>query len=357
MKIGLLAYHSACNMGATLQLLSSYGYWQKAGHEPIVINWVPKDLEESYIRRTPKVQYDEHWVLRKQLWRETDLCRTAKDIAHVIEKEGIQAIIIGSDAVTQHHPWLSRICLSKKHIIWLSQYSTDRMFPNPFWGTFNDFLAKPIPTALMSASSQDSAYSLISHNLKSDMAKRLAAHKYISVRDSWTQNMITDITNGKIIPLVTPDPVFAFNYNAGEKISPRQDILKRYNLPDKYFLLSFHNKKTVSQLWIDEFYRLASSIGYTCVLLPFSERSSYGSLPNSINLPLSPLDWYALIKYSSGYIGHNMHPLIVSLHNKIPFFSFDHYGQNRLSGLITNDRSSKILHILSLLQRISENDD
>ena len=48
MKIGLLAYHSACNMGATLQLLSSYGYWQKVGHEPVVINWIPQDLEDFY---------------------------------------------------------------------------------------------------------------------------------------------------------------------------------------------------------------------------------------------------------------------------------------------------------------------
>ena len=32
MKIGLLAYHSACNFGATLQLLSTYRYLLKAGY-------------------------------------------------------------------------------------------------------------------------------------------------------------------------------------------------------------------------------------------------------------------------------------------------------------------------------------
>lgn len=45
-----------------------------------------------------------------------------------------------------------------------------------------------------------------------------------------------------------------------------------------------------------------------------------------IDLPLSPLDWYYLIKYSQGYVGELMHPIIVCLHNSIPFFCFDQYG-------------------------------
>ena len=43
-----------------------------------------------------------------------------------------------------------------------------------------------------------------------------------------------------------------------------------------------------------------------------------------------------------------MHPIVVSIHNNIPFFSFDNYGQRRLNGLMPDDHSSKILHILSL---------
>ena len=62
--------------------------------------------------------------------------------------------------------------------------------------------------------------------------------------------------------------------------------------------------------------------------------------------PLLPLDWYALIKYSQGYIGHNMHPIVVSLHNANPFFAFDNYGMKRLNGFLSNDHSSKIKHIL-----------
>ena len=76
MKIGLLSYHAVCNFGATLQLLSTCGYLCKHGHTPIIINWVPKDLEESYKVHTPDVQYIRQQELRDQIWNETALCRT-----------------------------------------------------------------------------------------------------------------------------------------------------------------------------------------------------------------------------------------------------------------------------------------
>ena len=43
-----------------------------------------------------------------------------------------------------------------------------------------------------------------------------------------------------------------------------------------------------------------------------------------------------------------MHPIVVSLTNDVPFFSFDNYGRARIKSLITNESSSKIKHILSL---------
>lgn len=52
MKIGLLAYHAACNFGAFLQLLSTVEYIKKQGDEPIVINWIPKDFSKDYEKRS-----------------------------------------------------------------------------------------------------------------------------------------------------------------------------------------------------------------------------------------------------------------------------------------------------------------
>lgn len=41
-----------------------------------------------------------------------------------------------------------------------------------------------------------------------------------------------------------------------------------------------------------------------------------------------------------------MHPIVVSLHNQISFFSFDNYGIKKCKNIFVNDRSSKIKHVL-----------
>ena len=43
-----------------------------------------------------------------------------------------------------------------------------------------------------------------------------------------------------------------------------------------------------------------------------------------------------------------MHPIVVSIVNSIPFFSFDNYGIPVINGKPTNGETSKIYHILSM---------
>ena len=313
MKIGLLAYHSVCNFGATLQLLSTYTYLLNHRHTPIIINWVPEDLEEYYRSCTPKTQFECQKSVRRQLWKETDLCRNSQEVAQAIRKEGIEAVIVGSDAVAQCHPFLERVTFPCKTVIAIGKNTSDREYPNPFWGVWQDNLEHPIPMAVMSASCQDSSYRLIPSGMRKEMRKRIASYKYLSVRDTWTRDMMAYLSKNQVVPPVTPDPVFAFNQNAKSLIPTREDILKRFHLPEEYILLSFLDKSypSVSQEWIDALARLAEAEGVTCVMLPFSHGNSFGSLPHSISLPLSPIDWYALIKYSQGYVGNNMHPIVV----------------------------------------------
>ena len=269
-------------------------------------------------------------------------------MAEAIEENGIEAVIIGSDAVAQHHPLLERFVFPCRTIIGINKNTEDREYPNPFWATWADFLKKEIPVAAMSVSCQDSKFRLIPKRLRIDMGERIMAYKYLSVRDTWTQQMMEYLTHGKRKPEVTPDPVFAINENADKWIPDKEEILRKYQLPENYILLTFPlSHPTVSQNWINEFSQLAHNDGKECVLLPFSHADSFGTLPHTIKLPLPPTDWYALIKYSSGYVGHNMHPIVVSLHNHVPFFSFDTYGTKRFNGLLADDSSSKIKHILN----------
>ena len=346
MNIGLLAYNAVCNFGANLQLLSTVEYIKKTGNIPYVINWVPYSLEKGILRR-PIAQQEAHIDFRRNYFNETKLCRTSEDIANVIRENNIEAVIIGSDAIAQHHPLLSRIHFPDRRIISIRRVTEDRMFPNPFWGTFNDYLDHKIPIAIISASCQNSSYKLFPKTVVKDMYKYASRYSYLSTRDDWTRDMYCFLSKGQLKPSVTPDPVFGFNYNVSF-IPSKEEITQKFHLNEKYILFSFYNNRRLNVEWLSNFEKQANAKGLQCVAMAFPEGICFNHpFEKKIDNPLSPLDWYALIKYSSGYIGHNMHPIVVSLHNSVPFFSFDNYGITKL-GIFVNEKSSKIYHILNL---------
>lgn len=353
MRIGILTYHAACNFGANLQALSTYSYLKNQGHTPLVIDWMTQELENYYRRSIPLPQYLAHQRFRQEKLVMTKPCYTDDDIVKVIKDENIEAIIVGSDAVMQHHSYISRVVFPSRHIISVSKIGQDRMCPNPFWGSFLHLLQKRIPIAFMSASSQNSAYRSMTNKERTTAASLLSNYTYISTRDDWTANMVYWITHGRIMPEVTPDPVFAFNYNVKEQLS-EEYIRTKFNIKGRYYLLSFHDSKTVSMRWLSEFQEIASESNIECIAMAFPNGIKYKHpFKHTIDIPLSPMEWFALIRYSDGYIGHNMHPIVVSLHNAVPCFSFDNYGVVRLK-IFVNEKSSKIYHIMKSF-RLLEN--
>jgi len=342
MKIGILSYHWVANFGANLQVLSTVNYITKLGYEAIVINWIPIDLEQIYINRTPEVQIKEHQRFAKQFFITTKVCRTEFDIAEAIRENSIDFVIIGSDTVFTYKPFLDRIKLCRKGLKYFKP-AIDSDFPNPFWGNFID-LVPNIPVAVMSASAQNTKYKLIlSGNRKKMFEKALCKFCYITVRDIWTKKMINYLTQNKINPKLTPDPVFAFNLNSPVYLTKEQ-ILNKFNLPEKYILIS-SGSKIINEKWVKDIENIFQKKEYTLVELPKTQGLHESSLSHKIRLPLSPIDWYYLIKYAGGYIGELMHPIIVCLHNAVPFFSIDSYGFK--NGSKGNQESSKIYQILS----------
>lgn len=342
MKIGVLTYHAACNYGANLQALSTISYLRNRGYEPIVINWMTKQLENRYRKKTPPIQYEEHKLFRERYFPMTNRCYTGRDIANVVNRESIDAIIVGSDAVMQTNPFKSRIYKPNIHHILPFTFPTkDTICPNPFWGSFYKRLKRDIPMCFMSASSQNSPY-MKSTKWEKEISKRLLEQfSYISTRDDWTSKMVGYFTDGTIIPPITPDPVFAFNFNVKEQPT-EEDIRRRFNLSGKYCLVSYHQDIPVTETWLKELEKKQNQKGVECVAFPFPQGIEFNHpFEKQIDLPLSPLDWYALIKYADSYIGANMHPIVICLHNAVPCFSFDHYG---IAGV---DSSSKIYHIMN----------
>lgn len=345
MKIGILAYQSAINFGANLQIASTFGFLKNNGHVPVVINYTPEDLRQFY-GDSVAAQAKVHESFIRKYCVLTEECHNAEELANVICQGHVDAVIIGSDAVAQHHPLIERLDFPTRHVFNIRKLTSDRMFPNPFWGTFADFLPSDYPMAILSASSQDSSYRWMGCRVRRQMQSRLGKMRFISARDTWTQSMYDFILHKECHVPVTPDPVFAFNQNVRNQPS-ELDIREKFGLNNDYFLLSFLHSNTVSERWLSEFERKASKQGVDCVALPFPSGIKFNnSLKHKIDLPLSPMDWYCLIKYSKGYIGHNMHPIVVSLHNANPFYSFDNYGR-RVNRFYVDETTSKIKHILA----------
>lgn len=347
MKIGLLAYHAACNFGAFLQLLSTVEYIKKQGDTPLVINWIPKDFRKDYEKRSSSGVRSLYAKLRDDYFPMTKLCETDKQVASVIEEENIDAVIIGSDAVLQHHPLRERIHFPCRRIIYIAHPTSDRMYPNSFWGAFLKYLKKKIPVAVISGSSQDSKYFYIKGKRKVRMKQSIRAFRYLSVRDDWTQDMIKYLSDGGVVPPITPDPVFAFNYNASHLIPKKDALIEKFKLPERYVIISFKGPKSVSQGWLNTFQAMVKEKGLGCVKLPYADAPAYGNIQYYVGDQISPLEWYALIKYSEGYVGNNMHPIVTAITNGVPFFSFDNYGIPVINGKETNGESSKIFHILN----------
>ena len=346
MKIGILTYHSAYNFGANLQALSTLCYCKKNGIEAKIINWRPQDLTKHYEKITPPEQAAMHEDFFNKYYDLTDICHTDIEIADMIEKESFDAVIIGSDAVCRNFPFLVRWRPSRTlGVLKNGLYTTD-LFPNPFWGCFSTHLQRNIPIILMSVSSQGSPYKYTLQGERRRMSKALSAFSYVSVRDSWTQQLFDYCSYGKLLPEITPDPVFGFNFNTPKELTS-QSIIERFNLPRKYIILSFKRMYSPPADWVRKFVECCRKEEIAVVSLPYPQEENHLDVDINLSLPINPIEWYNLIKYSMGYVGNNMHPIVVSIHNEIPFYSFDYYAMYNILTRKVNLKASKIYDLLS----------
>lgn len=327
MRVGLLTYHCPPNFGAQLQAISTVGYLKRMGHEPIVLNWYAADLEEMYSKRIPADQIKCHEAFTEYALPVGVKCSKYADLIKEVDRLGLDAMVVGSDALFKYFPISKRRFFSKRKLKWIyftQPLSCEDLEENPFFGDFLSKLTKKIPASVYAVSSQNCPYNLMGAKERKRMAEALSNYNLITVRDAWTQGMVEKIT-GRNNVRINPDPVFSFNQNCYLEIPSKEDILSKYNLSENYVLLSFSDWFCKS----DYIKAIAEEIerrGYQPVALPMPEKLFDAGIEKKIALPLSPLEWYALIIYSKGYVGERMHPIVVCLHNSVPFFCLDEYG-------------------------------
>lgn len=353
MRIGLLTFLDVANFGANLQATSTYYYLKNHGYEVVALGYESNHTRAvkflSKIKRKilslplPRQRMAHHEYVMKMVDQQIAGLHTQKQVASAVINNDVDGVIIGSDAVVQHWPLCSTWQFTMKRPFWVEPMQPERRFPNPFWGI--DF-ADRVPTAMMSVSSQNSKYYVFRKFTLKRMAKQLKMMKYISVRDMWTKEMMMH-TDSSLDISITPDPVFALNQNLKEHIPLEEDIRNRYRLPSKYVLIGLR-----SQVYSEEDLKRLNDLfkkeGKECVAFTIDGVYNYNHpFDYTIPMPLSPLDWYALIKYSSAYIGSNMHPIVSSLTNAIPCVSIDNWGIVDFWGRKKEGRSSKVYDVLS----------
>ena len=328
MKIGILTYFGVPNFGAQLQALSTVGFLRRTGNEPVVFNWYPEDLKRMYGKRVSAAQIQAHDAFTSSELPLSAPCSSEEELAKMIDECGFDGIIQGSDALFKYQPERLRRHFRKRKLRFIvnkPSVSVEGFQGNPFFGGYLDQLNRKIPAFVYAVSSQNCPYQLMTLHERREMRRGLKHFEGISVRDEWTRDMVKHILGNKRDIGIHPDPVFSFNQNCGVSIPSKEDILQHYGLPERYVLFSFWTSKLPKQFVVqiaDE----VRKVGLTPVAFPMPEGLMDFGLENQVPLPLNPMDWYALIKYSAGYIGERMHPIVVALHNAVPFFSFDEYG-------------------------------
>ncbi len=353
MRIGVLTYHCPPNFGAQLQAISTIGFLKRMGHEAIVLNWYAQDLEEMYSHRIPSEQVLCHNQFAQNSLPLSNKCHREKDLIETIDSLNLDAIIAGSDALFKYVPLQKcrRFSFRRfKYIHTFTPLSCERLDENPFFGSFLVKLKNKVPASTYAVSSQNCPFEIMSRTEEATMRTALSNYRHITVRDAWTKKMIESITKAKGINIY-PDPVFSFNQNNYLPVPSKEDILNRFGLNENYVLCSFSNWHTKEE-YIKSIATELENQNIEPVALPMPEKLFSAKISKQINLPLNPLDWYALIIYSKGFIGERMHPIVVCLHNAIPFFSFDEYGIKEKKGLISpkmiyNPASSKTYLIVS----------
>lgn len=341
-KVAIFTHFYVCNFGANLQALSTSEFLKKSGWEPIFINWV--GYQKKIFGNVCDAQVGAHYDFVERRLNISPKLNSSEDIYQYLIENGIYNVILGSDAVFALDTFFDRISFGR-HGLARKKSAPDKVFPNPFWLEFlvND---KRFKIAAMSVSSQNCFYQLLPSWVKKRIGMCLKRFDYISVRDEWTKKMVKALSGRDVE--VTPDPVWAFNNNCGNLIEEQERFLSRMHLQQPYVLVGFQNAFVAqTKKIVDSFIPSMNEKGLQCYPLPFA----FGYYPSNrynaqIGFPLDPLDWYQLVKYSSGYIGYNMHPIIASMHNNKPCVSVDNYGINILKR-INIRRSSKIFDIMT----------
>lgn len=340
-NIGVLTHCIADNYGANLQAISTAYFLRNNGYNPVFFKWDP------YPKNHNNEQLKLHQTfLERHGFVVTENCESDEDFLRCIEKYNIDFVIEGSDCVLSYSKPLFPYSLSRRGFV-KKRFLKDWVFPNPFWMPYLR-KAPNLRAVIMSGSCGASDLRRATGETRVQMRECLNSYSLITVRDNYTKKSLYKILGEQKAKdlTITPDPVFAFNQNI--KVQPtKEEIVNKFKLPEKYVVMEFYNNHMPSDRWLSNLKKSLNNRGIKLVNLPMPQGGKEFKCDVNIQLPLDSLDWYCLIKYSNGYVGNNMHPIIVSMHNSVPFYSVNAHGNYYLRGMIQTVKNTKEYELLN----------
>ena len=304
MKVGIITHHGLPNCGANLQALSTSLALKRMGHIPVIIDYNVPEIEELYRKITIPEQYKKHEEFVREYLNVSDACLNIDDVKKVAEKEGLGAVISGSDAVLR---------LDKKR-----SNREDMCFPNPFWLTWAKELGIE-KTGFVAPSSMGSNYFSQPKEVRKGIKDAIENLTYCGVRDNWTALMLKSCGVSKEKVNFCPDPVTQVVSN--EMLG----LIPEIERPAGKFVLLGTYEKTAPKAWVEGLIKLLKSAGYITVGFPQPDHPSKIPTDIEVPLPVSPLEWLAWLNASEGYIGVRFHPIVISQALGKPFVALDHY--------------------------------
>jgi len=317
MKVGILTFHSSYNFGANLQTLAIQAAVEKAGAEPMVINYRDLAKMEAYRNITDPQQVSEHERFIATYLKTSEPLTTALQIEAVCRDE-LDVVLVGSDQVfrlispANLRKGVRRML--KRNANPLSEEATK--IPPPYWLDWNaSGSASTVRTASIAASVGSSSYRFLYPGLSKRLSQCLAQFDTVTVRDRWTEKMIKRLTGGRINPDYCPDPVFSLTDN--------------FKFPDDELPVSdLSNTILISVVmdsdWVADFAEEAHRHGYQVASLPNPDREFLmGAVDFNVHLPLSPLNWFQLLSTAAGFVGIRYHALVSCMANHTPVVAVD----------------------------------
>ncbi len=313
MRIGILTFHNTANFGAQLQTLATQEMLRKLGYEPVVVNYLDKAKLEALANMRSAEQFAEHERFADTYYNLSPPLETTEDVGEYCRNE-LDGVVSGSDAVfrlgTPYQPYrLAKRLLGRKNPFEVFSWN-DRL--PPFYMPFD---APGVIKGSIAASSRGTPFYFMKPHMIGKAGNALADFDFVTVRDDWTAKLVRWLSRGRAKPLYSPDPVFGLNsaFTIPDEEQPEIDLSDVILLNGDF-----------EEAWLRRLVDAIRARGYRAMTLANpAEKESFDFTDGALDLPMSPLRWYACLANCAGFVGMRFHAFVSCMAHKTPVVTMD----------------------------------